>query len=292
MENKHTKILIVGLSVVVVMGIALAIGQSIDQKEVATNKVKIPTTNSVQPSSEEEIIETIPCTFSDKQQTYTPQPGDKKVNVSDGLVDFSFMVPKGWLTETRHSGKKEPTIEEMRDFLATNYNGDVKKNPELTSDYADLSWEMLQKMSSEEIKKAYNQRGDNWNPFPAASVSASDYIWYTDTSWKQIDFHILDSFSSQKTLFNDVFVLKNSQKNDLQWGAEVVDGINADVATFATDKDENGKEYISKGGSGGKMYFVCLNQGKDMMVISKQAKGDDQFEEGFSNLIKSLGFNR
>lgn len=292
MENKHKKVLFIGLVIVVVLGIALILVQLIGKKEVAVNKTELFAMDNVKSPNEEIINQTVPCTFSDKQQAYIPQSDDKKVSVSDDLVSFSFMVPKGWLTETRHSGGKKPTIEEMRSFLATNYSGDLKMNPELTSDYADLPWELLQKMSPEEVEKAYNKSDNNWNPFPAASVSASDHIWYTDTNWKQIDFHILYDFSNHKTLFNNVFALKDSQQNNPKWSEEIVDKINSKVAIFTTDKDKKGQEYISKWGTGAKMYFVCLNKGKDMLVISKQAKGDNQFETGFANLIQSLKFNK
>ena len=112
--------------------------------------------------------------------------GYKNVRVSNGEIAFTFDIPEKWLTETRHAGEKQLTIDEMRDFLATNYDGDIKNNPSLTSDYADLPWSELQKMSDAQIKEAYMRA-----EYPLASVASSSHIWYTDTSWNQVDFAVL-----------------------------------------------------------------------------------------------------
>lgn len=58
------------------------------------------------------------------------------LRVSDGEIAFSFEVPEKWLAETRHAGNRQLTVEEMRDFLATNHYADMRTNPELYSNYS------------------------------------------------------------------------------------------------------------------------------------------------------------
>jgi hypothetical protein len=215
--------------------------------------------------------------------------------VSDGKVAFSFDVPEKWLTETRHSGEKQLSIEEMRDFLATNYNGDIKTNPKLTSDYVDLPWSELKKMTPEAVKRLYYKSDDPWLPFPNVSVSAWDEIGYIDTEWVQIDFFILNDFNNQQTFFNKVRENRNSgvkgwSTKDSDWTTEVVGGLGAEVVSFSTTKDEMGNEVISKAGAGGKIYFIRINNGRDMFIIDKQAKGNSQFETDFRNIIQTFKF--
>ncbi len=122
--------------------------------------------------------------------------GYKNLNISDGIATFSFQIPEKWVTETRHSGEKQLTIEEMKAFIATSSNGDIKTNSTLYSDYADLLWSDIQKMSTEELKQTYSRSNDLSNPYPTVSVSAGDYILYSDLAWQQIDFYLKNETSS------------------------------------------------------------------------------------------------
>lgn len=208
----------------------------------------------------------------------------KKIKVSDSYMKFSFQVPETWLSETRHSGDRNLSVDEMRDFLATNYDGSIKTNPKLTSDYADLPWSLLKDMPNEEVVKNYAKNG---NSFPNASVSAGKQIWYTDSNGKQIDFYILHDFDRLYTQWNETYKLSNDSV-DYKRSTESVNGIVAEVITFAMDKDDCGNEIATKGGSGGKIYFIRFNDKKDMLIIRKQFKGDSQFEDNFTKLLKTL----
>jgi hypothetical protein len=258
----------------------------------------------------------LPADTKASPRAESPQAGYKKVRVSDGSTAFSFEVPEKWLVETRYSGERKLSTEEMREFLATNYDGDIRAKEicgkigvydaatKMTreeqycsvprSDYAGLSWKELQKLDQEEIERLYQK--NPWNPFPNASVAAGDHIWYGDTSWKQIDFYLLKNFGSQKTYFNKVMVSKDgsggsswSMEGD-QWKMETVAGLDAETVTFGLDTDDKGNEMVTKEGPGGKIYYVKLND-KDMLVIHKQAKGDTQFESDFAHLIQTLAFD-
>lgn len=223
--------------------------------------------------------------------------GYKVLRVSDGATAFSFQVSEKWLTETRHSGEKQLTVEEMRDFLATNFDGDIKTNPKLYSDYYDIPWSELKKMTAEEVRRAYSSE-----LFPTASIATGDHIWYTDTSWEQIDFRFQNEIISNvvasvkkeqddycKKYGNDIVGCGNDAP---KWSVAVIDGKTVDVITYSTDKDEKGNEIISKGGTGGKVFYVEIPNSKKTLVITKQAKGDAQFENDFEYLIQTLKFEK
>lgn len=237
-----------------------------------------------------------------KEDSAVPTAGYKFVRVSDGMSAFSFEVPEKWLVETRHSGEKQLSVDEMREFLATNYDGDIKSDPELTSDYSDYDWNSLKSLSENKIKDEFFRKDpkSGYLIFPNASVSASAQIWYTDTSWEQVDFFVRNG-----AIGNIVAEKKKSlvcTKEDIalgnvylcgsdapQWGKVLVGGITVDVLTYKTDTDEQGKESITKGGTGGKEYYIPLSSEKTL-VISKQAKGDAQYEKDFDHLIATLRF--
>ena len=214
------------------------------------------------------------------QQSNEGKQKYKIIKFTDSGSKFSFEVPNNWLTETRRPTNKNLTPNEMRKFLEVDCAIAQKS---YSSDY--FNQPSIGLMSDEDIIDAYNGTGDDWLPFPNASVAAGDHIWYHDTSWEQIDFYILKNFSSLKTYFNDV--KKTKDNKETTWSRENIDDLDAEVAVFSTDTDENGYEAITKGGSGAKIYYIKLNS-KDVFIINKQAKGDNQFELDFKNLIKTL----
>ncbi len=218
------------------------------------------------------------------------------VKISDGnQITFSFKIPGDWLKETRHSGEKKLNVEEMRDFLATSYRGNLKTNSNLYSDYYDMPWSEIEKMSDKEVEKAY------FSPmFPDASVSAGNYIQYTDLNFHQINFYIKDQ--SAENIIADV-KQKHEEEcdehgsdsagcgvNALVWKKEMVNNRDVDVLVYSVDKDENGIEKASKGGTGGKKYYIEIPKSNKTLIISKQAKGSVGFEADFANLIKTLTF--
>ena len=210
--------------------------------------------------------------------------GNKNVSVCDGTYNVNFKIPAGWTVETRHSGDKKLSVTEMREYLSTCRDGGIKVADEIYPDYSDVPLSKLKDLPSEEIEKMFNRPDDEWLPYPSASVSADKHISYSDTAWKQIDLHILHDFNKHKTYFNEV---RNGMK-DLTRTSEMITGIMSEVISFPLDKDDKGNEMITKMGTGGKIFFVPLNGGKDMLVINKQAKGDPSYEKEFDRLLKSL----
>ncbi|HBI34229.1 MAG TPA: hypothetical protein DEA43_04800 [Candidatus Moranbacteria bacterium] len=209
----------------------------------------------------------------------TVKAGYKVIDVKNPAISFSFEVPEKWLTETRNSGEKELSIEEKKDFLADVLNGDSK--------YADYTREDFNKMSAKEIEKMF--KGSDWLPFPIASiVSTNIAITYSDSN-NQIDFYFLSNFDDKKTYFNEVVKGVNTDgvKYEGAWTKGKIGNNTVDI--FSTP---DGKKEISSGNSSGaKIYYIKLNNGKDMLTINKQVKGDNQFESGFENLIQTLQIN-
>ncbi len=58
--------------------------------------------------------------------------------------------------------------------------------------------------------------------------------------------------------------------------------------TYPTDKDEKGNELISKLGTGGKNFYIDIPNLHKTLIISKQTKGDIQFEKDFEYLLQTL----
>lgn len=291
--NQKSIIAVLGVVVVILIGttIYFATINNASQPVVPATKVA---QQPVQPAT--------PAVQQPDQSVASIKSGYKNLNVSDGTTSFSFAVPEKWLTETRHSGEKQLVTGEMRNFLATNFEGDIKANSKLYSDYYDISWSEFKKMSEAEVKKAYFRSDDLSNPFPNASVAAGDHIWYTDTSWQQVDFYL-----KNETAINVIAKIKQEQNsycnkygNDIvgcgndapKWSKITIDNKNVDILTYSTDKDEKGNELISKGGTGGKNFYVELPNLNKTLVISKQAKGDVQFEKDFEYLIQTLKFTK
>ncbi|QQS20953.1 MAG: hypothetical protein IPL87_00125 [Candidatus Moraniibacteriota bacterium] len=126
----------------------------------------------------------------------------KKVTIHDGQITFSFEVPDTYFVETRNSGEREMTEEELREFFATNYFGNIKENPELSGQYLDFNWEMLKNMKYEEMKKVFDEyiNPGNFPGFPKASLSSLGGISYPTASSTQIDLFILPTINFRFTL--------------------------------------------------------------------------------------------
>jgi len=208
----------------------------------------------------------------------------ERVRISDGRTEFSFIMPQNWALETRHSGERELTVEEMRQYLSSGRPGGIKVADEIYPDYSDLPLSKIGALPDDEVKRKFFRSKDEWLPYPNASISAGNYISYSDTAWEQIDFYIIRDFPKKKTWFNEIKagfpgVLKKSEK---------IAGLFCEVMVFPVDKDEKGREMVTKNGTGGRIYYIPLNKGKDMLVINKQAKGGSGFEKGFKIILETF----
>jgi hypothetical protein len=113
-----------------------------------------------------------------------------------------------------------------------------------------------------------------------------DNVAFGDTNWTQADFAIMNTGDMSRW----VAFLKNSDvfnQSVQQWTQETIDGKTADVATFKTEPDGT----VSKGGTGGKMYFISNATNGMGLVIAKQALGDEEFESGFKHYIETIHFD-
>jgi len=203
------------------------------------------------------------------------QSGFKSINATVGKIAFSFDFPKNWLSETRNekAGLERMNEETLRNFVATNYrNGRAEfvQDGEY-SDYADLSPVHVKTMSVEELQERITN-------YPNITVADGDHIWYTDTSWKQIDFYVIDDKVAQEKLENE----------EVQPTKVVIGGKEANMVQYAVDKDDKGDLLPSKAGTGGRNYYFFFPEIKKALVIRKQALGDENFEKGFEHILNTL----
>lgn len=223
----------------------------------------------------------------------------KKVTISDGDVSFTFEVPDKWLTETRNSREVEMNTEELWEFFATNYDGDIRakevcndvsvidysKDPagvnridrmcgQPSGDYWDFTWDMLKDMSYEKMESLFvaGERGDFLPNYPSASVSSVGYIWYTDGNNYQTDFYILSPQSAEKS-WN--WYAKGKSIKDI-----TIDG---KVAKLVIDKSDGGK------GSGFREILIPLTDSK-VLFINKQFYPEDEIQSDFDYLLDTLKF--
>jgi hypothetical protein len=203
----------------------------------------------------------------------------KIMRISDGTISFSFTLPNNWATETRHSGEHKPTTEEMRAYLST---GAIQVADELYANYCDQPLSRLKQLSANDIAKLFYRTPNDWLPYPTASVADAKQISYADTAWQQIDFYIFHNFNTLHNYFTQMRADTN-----FPGSTETINDQQFYVIHFPIDKDEKGREQITKNGTGGAIYYLPINV-KDILVINKQAKGSPQFESGFFTLLNSL----
>jgi hypothetical protein len=275
-KMKHTQkgnVAVIAVIVVIVAITAGVVGWMFAKKSQAPAPQPVAIQSAIQTTSttQNQVVA--------KQIKPTVKSGYKIVDVKNPAVSFSFEVPEKWLTETRNSGEKELSIEEKKDFLADVLNGD--------SQYADYTRKDFNKMSANEVEKMF--KGSDWLPFPIASVVGTNIpITYSDSN-NQVDFYFLSNFDNKKTYFNEVVKGVNTDgvKYEGVWTKGTIGNNPVDI--FSTP---DGKKEISTGdSSGAKIYYIRLNNGKDMLAINKQAKGDAKFESDFENLIQTMQFS-
>lgn len=213
----------------------------------------------------------------------------RTVRIDTPEGSLTFQMPNDWLIESRHSGERKLTSEEKREFLATTYDGDFRSNPELISDYMDSTWSMIQNFTPDEVERYY--AGEPDDPFPQISVSSGKKIGYWDMSFDQIDFYLMSDFSAQSTWLNEAYAQKDDEKPYAKWCSAEVDGNLGDVRVIWTERGPDGQERTTKGGSGGRTYYIPIQRGKDMLVINKQTKGDEDHKQGFLHILETLKVN-
>lgn len=245
----------------------------------------------------------------------------KKVMVSDGDITFSFEVPDQWLTDTRNSGEVEMNEEELREYLATNYDGDIKaaqvcndqsfeyatgeiKTENICSkpysDYSGYDWETLQAIPYSQLKKDFDdsRKGEFSPHFPNATVTPDSKIWYTDIGWDQVDFYLVSRDEGLRYIENS----KKSQKEnaelqdeksrdiyEVKWDSKIISGRESFVETYPKELSNTGEWQITKGGTGGSKYYIDL--GDSLLIIWKEAYIEGKFEEGFQHILDTLRFH-
>lgn len=212
---------------------------------------------------------------------FTPCPqsqiktGFKLIEVNNPSLKFSFEVPEGWASEIRNAGIMN---EEDFKIFASNER------------YLDLTSEIVAKSTPEELEKYKLQLAN----LPNASVS-SNMIQYSDWNAAQVDFSVIlkkdtaNLLESQKTFKEDTLKTLGSDsslKDKIKQAIpvvindEVIAGFNAKVLSGGMNSDG----YISSGS----YYVLDIPNSEYSLTISKQALGNEQFEQDFSNIIRTL----
>ena len=226
---------------------------------------------------------------SQQQEILTPY---KREQIRNEILAFSFEVPEAWLIEKRHASEQEISVEQMRAFLATSYVSE-KSESQKNSDYTDYTVEQIQKLPDEQIKSIYFLKIPGYGPaFPMASVSAVEKISYIDWNAKQIDF-----YSEKGTVENYIEERKNILKKECTenpqsstcetiWEEETIQSMKVIVekTPFAEEKE------ITKENTGEQRYYFSSPDQNTFLVVKKQARGDNEFEQDFSHLLSALQF--
>lgn len=126
---------------------------------------------------------------------------------------------------------------------------------------------------------------DSLPNMPTYSVGQHD-VYYGDVNWEQVDFYAIQNDVVDRL----VSEAKAERKNDSAWSTEEVAGVTATVYTDSLD--ENGQ--ASKGGSGGKTYYIRMpqqiGQAPRTLVVVQQSAANQEFINGFNHLIRTLEF--
>ena len=115
---------------------------------------------------------------------------------------------------------------------------------------------------------------------PTGSV-AKGLVEYGDTAWTQVDFY----FSSDDIKEETINLLQKSYPEARVSQVKIGD-INVTKIQYLLDKGQ-----VTKAGTGGSDYVFNLEGAVKTIKISKQAQGDQEFENSFYELISSLTFD-
>ncbi|MFC1560151.1 hypothetical protein ACFL4F_03500 [Candidatus Margulisiibacteriota bacterium] len=230
----------------------------------------------------------------------------KKVVVNKGDVTFSFEIPKTWLVETRHS-KKTPSIEHMREFLLTHKRGH-KLGDDYLSDYCDYPLKKLQDLSDEEIIELYTKKyyvhlsrtgypPQHYPYYPNASVAPGNAdIMYGDMSWDQIDLYVLDvdmytiDYAEGDVKMVTSYYFDKAVSYVTSHIDELMASTRAIKVSNSIGEDEDGRPLATRERSGGILLFIAIPRTDKTLLIKKQARMGQEFEDGYNHLIETLRF--
>ena len=178
------------------------------------------------------------------------------------------------------------TDAEILEFLATNINSAGKN-------YSDMTDEELAKLGPDDLKREIAD-------FPNATVARvadSGGINYSDWNADQVDFNFMSTAAADNEkagIEQDAkeFLAHNPYQHSFKWiwSMENVGGREAETVTFPLGLDSAGYKNATVELTGGKIYFITLENNKKTLVIKKQGRGDKQFENNFSHLVESISF--
>ncbi|MCA9365131.1 MAG: hypothetical protein KC736_04520 [Candidatus Moranbacteria bacterium] len=229
--TKSTIYLSLAIALIVLVGAGVVWYAQSTQKEIETvENLPVVTTNP----SEEVDFDSLNKTLDRHKITGVEdlEGPYKKVAVNNGEIMFSFEVPDNWLTETRNSGEVEMNEEELREFMATNYNleDDVLQKDSDRSMYANITMRELGKMSLKQLRILYAERLKSLGvSYPFLSLSSDGKnILYVAGNVYQIDFFL--SYDSSGIVWKEKADLDHNKDLKVFASGEALDDI-TDVAS-------------------------------------------------------------
>lgn len=238
---------------------------------ISKQSADMPTTLSSVPTES-----TSPAQPSDT----TPATDYKTVSASSSVANISFEVPRDWTTETRHSDDKNTPVAQMREFLATNA-------------YTDFTANQLQAITDAEITKMYFTYIDGYGPaFPNVSVIPAGAISYGDWNKMQIDVFFEKGAVTERVTAQKNFIARACAGAHKQpfcntvWENTTVQSLPVTIETPEFSPTKN----IDKENSGGQRYYIAVPDKNATLIIRKQSRGDQAFEQHFARLLSTLRF--
>lgn len=214
------------------------------------------------------------------------QPGDgsaadyKTVSANSRVANVSFEVPRDWMTETRHSDDKNTPVAQMRAFLATAH-------------YTDFSAEQLRAMTDVDIANMYFRYIDGYGPiFPNASVIPAGAISYGDWNATQIDVFFEEGSVVERVVARKDFiaracaVIHEQPFCNTAWENTAIQSLSVTIETPEFTPTTG----ISKENAGGQRYYIAVPGKNATLIVRKQSRGDQAFEQGFARLLATLRF--
>ncbi len=116
---------------------------------------------------------------------------------------------------------------------------------------------------------------------------AENHVTVSDWNALQVDFYILTKEAA------DAFIVEAKEFETTDAGIEIKDDlIGGAAATTIKWPLDNGE--ITKAGSGGSDYLIKLvyQDSGEYLLMRKQAQGDEEFENAFSNFLDTVDFTK
>jgi len=204
----------------------------------------------------------------------------KKVTVSNNEITFSFEVPDNWLTETRNSGEVEMNEEELREFLGTKWERNIKTPVHVDAIVHSLGETDYVSVSVGKNLENILKSGDT-AIFPVASVSYSNSISYVEQNIYQVDFVVLSSYK-----IKDLY--QKSLKSNSVYYDECVSSTVSNL--YNSNTHVISCRYRNLDLESKTIYMSLKEKNKGLRINMDSYSLNDEIKKNLDNIIKTLTF--